>query len=77
MTLLMASDTTRSVAPIAIDGTTRNLLSPPRIRRTMCGATTPTNPMIPVNDTTLAAIRDTIIIILMRYLRTSTPMLAA
>lgn len=75
--MLIASETTRSVAPSAMDGTTRNLLSPPRISLTMWGATIPTNPMMPVKETTLAVIRETTSMILMRYLLTSTPMLVA
>lgn len=64
-------------APMRADAGTRCLLSEPMSSLAMCGATRPTNPIIPVKLTIPAARSDTIISVAMRTLLTSTPRLLA
>ena len=68
------SETRTRTTPNAADAGMRYLLSEPMNSLTTCGQTRPTNPMIPVKLTMLAATKDTIIKQNMRSLSASTPM---
>lgn len=60
-----------------MDAGIRYLLSPPMTMRTMCGATRPTNPMIPEKLIMAATLNATITISRVRKLSTSSPRLDA
>ncbi len=67
----------RKAAPKTPDAGITNLLSPPIIMRVICGATNPTNPIVPVKHIIPAAASDATIITEILVRSTFTPRLFA
>ena len=65
----MVSATASMRAPPKADAGIRYRLSEPMSIRMTCGATSPTNPIVPEKQTRIAVTRDTMIIMMMRVLR--------
>jgi len=75
--LAIKSTLIRNAAPQRHDAGNTNLLSPPMIIRVMCGATNPTNAMVPVKQTIPAVASDATAISVILVLSTFMPRLFA
>jgi len=71
------SDTTNNNAPTNPETGTTKLLSPPPIKRVICGATRPTNPIVPVKQIVVEITNDDTISNIALVFSTFTPKLSA